>query len=520
MPKTELVIGGLLAVAVLASFARRLDIPHAVVLVLGGLALGFIPGTPTVHLDPNVIFLIFLPPLIYAAAFAFAAEDVRGNVRPIGFLAVGLVVATVVAVAAVAHFVIGMGWPASFVLGAVVAPTDPIAATGVLRELGAPARLVTILEGESLINDGSALSFFKLATGALGAATFHAGHGLLEFAWIVVAGAALGLAIGWFSIRLRTRVDEPQIEIMLALVTTYGAFFLADRLGASGILASVAAGMYLGVHSMDLSSAQARLEMYSFWEAATFIAESLLFLLIGLGFQDVAGRLDHYSAADLVGYSLLVVAVVIAVRVAWMFTVPYVLGVLERSEGVTVRASARERVVLAAGGMRGAVTVAAALAVPTAVGGGPVDERDLIILIAYATVIGTLVVPALALPPLLRRLGLAHGEEQRRQTREARVQLARAGLARADEIAREQDVPDDVLKRVQEAYRMQIAAEGPGPDQEARDESVRIYRELRRAALAAERKELARLREERSIPGDTVRQVEYELDLVEARLGS
>jgi CPA1 family monovalent cation:H+ antiporter len=520
MPHAELVIGGLMAVGVLASLAARFNVPHAVVVVLGGLALGFVPGTPAIRLDPDVIFLIFLPPLIYAASFTFAAEDLKSNVRPIGFLAVGLVLATVGVVAVAAHVVIGLAWPAAFVLGAVVSPTDPVAATGVLREIGAPGRLATILEGESLINDGTALSVFKLAAGALGAAAFHAWSGALEFVWIVCGGTAIGLACGWISHRLRERVDGAQLEITLGLVTTYGAFFVADEIGVSGILASVAAGIWLGLHSMDLSSAEARLQTHSFWDTATFITESLLFLLIGLAFQDVVGRLDAYSAGELVGYSALVLAAIIATRFLWMFTVPYVLGVLERGEGVTVRASVKERVVLSTAGMRGAVTVAAALSVPTAVGGGVVHERDLIILLAYATVVGTLVVPALALPAMLRRLGLAQGEEQRQQAREARLQLARAALKRADEIAETSDVPHDVVERVRDAYKMMIRAEGPGPDREARDESVRMYRELRRAAVEAEREELARIREERSVPGDTLRQIEYELDLVEARLGS
>lgn len=519
MPKAELVVGGLMAVAVLASIAARFDIPHAVVLVLGGLAIGFIPGTPAVRLDPNVIFLIFLPPLIYVASFMFAAEDLRRNARPIGFLAVGLVLASVGAVALVAHLVIHMHWPAAFVLGAVVAPTDPVAATGVLRDLGAPARLATILEGESLINDGTSLSIFKLATGALGAATFHAGHGVLQFLWIALGGAVIGLVAGWISVRLRTHVDEPRIEITVALITTYGAFFVADEAGVSGILASVAAGIYLGWHSMDLSTAEARLQTQSFWEAATFITESLLFLLIGLAFQDVLSHIGSYSAGALVGYSVLIIAVVVAARALWMFTVPYVLGFLHSAEGMDVRASARERLVLSVAGMRGAVTVAAALSVPIAVGGGVVHERNLIILLAYASVLGTLVVPALTLPVLLRKLGLAGGAEQQRQTRDARVRLAKAALDRADQVARERDVPENILRRVREAYEMSIEADGPGPRTQADSEAVRVYRELRRAAIEAEREELARIRSRREVPGDALRQIERELDLVEARLG-
>ena len=519
MPKAELVIGGLLAILVLSSVAERFEIPHAVVLVLGGLLLGFIPGTPAVRLDPSVIFLIFLPPLIYAASFTFAAEDMRGNVRPIGFLAIGLVIATVAAVAVAAHVVIGMRWPAAFVLGAVVSPTDPIAATGIMREVGAPGRLATILEGESLINDGTALSIFKLAIGALGAATFHAGPGVLQFVWIAAGGTLIGLAMGWVSLRLRRLVDEPRLEITLALVTTYGAFFIADRVGASGILASVAAGIWLGVHSMDLSSAEARLQMHSFWEAATFIAESLLFLLVGLAFEDVTKGLGAYGAGELVGYSLLVIGVVVIARFLWMFTVPYVLGILSRQEGMDVRATASERFVLSAAGMRGAVTVAAALSVPATMGGGPVPERDLIILIAFACVLGTLVLPALGLPPLLRVLGLAQGEDQRRAARDARKQLAEAALERANAVARDRNVPDEVLARVRSAYEMAIAADGPGTDQEPRHDALKLYREVRRAAIEAEREELARIRRERSVPGDTLRQIERELDLVEARLG-
>ena len=519
MPSAELVVGGLMAVAVLSSIATRVGIPHAVVLVLGGLALGFIPGTPAVRLNPDVVFLIFLPPLIYAASFTFAAEDLRANVRPIGFLAVGLVLASVAAVAAIAHVVIHMHWPAAFVLGAVVAPTDPVAATGVLRELGAPARLATILEGESLINDGTSLSIFKLAIGALGAASFHAGHGVLEFIWIAAGGTVIGLIAGWISVHLRTRVDEPRIEITVALITTYGAFFLADQIGVSGILASVAAGVYLGLHSMDLSTAEARLESQSFWETATFIAESLLFLLVGLAFEDVVTHLGRYSVGQLVGYSFLVIGVVVVARFIWMFTVPYALGLLNRAPGIDVRASAAERLLLSVAGMRGAVTVAAALSVPTVVDGGIVGERNLIILLAYATVLGTLVVPALVLPILLDRLGLAHGEEQERQTRDARLRLARAALERADEIGDERDVPEQIMRRVREAYEMAIEADGPGTSHEADDEAVRIYREVRRAALEAERRELARIRARREVPGDALRQIERELDLSEARLG-
>jgi CPA1 family monovalent cation:H+ antiporter len=522
MPEVQLVIGGLLVVTILAAFAERARLPQAVVVVLGGLGLGFVPGAPDVRLDPAVIFLVFLPPILYPAAFEFAAEDIRGNLRPIAFLAIGLVLVTVCGVAGVAHFALGLGWTAAFVLGAIVSPTDPVAATAVLRRVGAPSRIATILEGESLVNDGTGLTVFKLSVSAAGATSFSAGSAVRDFVWTIVAGSAIGAVAGWLSTEARRRLDQPAIAITLALVTAYGAFLVADEVGVSGILATVSAGLVVGWRSLELGSAETRLQSTAFWQVVSFIAESLLFLLVGLQFQSVLEPLNE-SAARLGGEALLVIAVVLGLRAVGTFTVAFLLrafpGQPVGGEPVTSRA---ELAVISLGGMRGAVTVAAALSIPLAAGGHPFPDRELLIFLSYATVFGTLVPIALALPPLLRVLGLAQTEEARRRALEARLRVIHAALERADELGREGRVPEEALRRAREIYEMRLAqAEAEATTDEAAQRGGDLseaYRQIRRELVQAERRALAELRTERSVPGDALRELEREVDLEEARL--
>jgi Na+/H+ antiporter len=520
MPDVRLVVAGLLAVTILAALAERVRVPAAVVLLVAGLGIGFVPGTPDVRLDPDVIFLVFLPPILYVAAFRFASEDIRGNVRPIATLALGLVAVTVAGVAAVAHLVIGVSWAAAFVLGAIVAPTDPVAATATIRRLGAPDRTATILEGESLVNDGTGLTAFKLAVGAAGLSGFSAGGAALRFAWTLLAGAAIGAAAGWLASQARRRLDQPRIEATFALATTYGAFFVADELGVSGILGSVLAGLVVGRRSADVGSPDARLQSYGFWETVVFIAESLLFLLLGLGFQQVVADLGK-STSEVGGEAALVVATVFAFRAAWFFLVPHLLDLVTRRwEREFDSLSHGELATLSVGGMRGAVTVAAALSVPVAAGGHPFPDRALVIFLGYATVVGTLILPTLGLPPLLRRLGLAEGKASRRIELEARLHVTHAALERAEQLAREDELPELALRRAREAYEMRIARQEAEFDGDSSDEREvgAAYREIRRQLVLAERAALGELRARRAAPGAVLRRIERELDLEQARL--
>jgi CPA1 family monovalent cation:H+ antiporter len=275
-------------IALLTELARPLGIPYPIVLVLGGLALGFVPGLPAPALDPSTFFFFFLPPLVYSEAFLFSTDDLKANGPEIFVLAVGLVLATTLVVAAIAHALIGLPWAAAFVLGAVLGPTDPVAASAVIRRLGVSGRLVTILEGESLVNDGVALVVYKLAISAAGAGAFSAGHAVAEFVWVAFGGVATGTVVAWSSMRLRRWIQEPDVEITLSLVMPFAAYFPAERLGVSGVLAAVTAGVLLGRRA-HVTSPATRLRRHAFWDVLVFLLNSALFLLVGLTF--LAGSL-------------------------------------------------------------------------------------------------------------------------------------------------------------------------------------------------------------------------------------
>ena len=520
MEEIELIAALFLAVAAITAIAAVVKLPDYVVLVLAGLGIGFIPGLPEIQLEPDVVFLIFLPPLLYRAAFQFAAQDVRPHLRAIGFLAIGLVGATLVAIAAVAHFVIGLPWPAAFVLGAAVSPTDPVAATAILRGLGAPDRLATILEGESLVNDATALASLNIAIGALGAATFSFLDAGLELAWTAVVAILIGALLGWLASEMRKRTDQAQVEITAAIVATYGGFLAADLIGASGILASVVAGLVLGARAPELGTPETRLQADSFWRVVAFLIESALFLLVGLAFAQVVSELDD-PALVLIGYALLIAATLFGVRLAWMYSIPKAVRFFDRrGGGASPEPDIREKLVLGLAGMRGVVTVAAALSVPLTIDGAPFAERDLILFLAYTSIVLTLVLPALGLSFVLRRIGIAEDDEARERVAAARIELAEAAIERAETIAAEEEIPELALDRARGTYEMRIARRreeaGDGADSEA--ESAEAYRDIRRRLLEAERERLIAIRQERSIPGGALRELELDLDLEESRL--
>ena len=341
----ELIVALLLASTVLAGVARAIHVHYAIVLVLGGLAVGLVSGTSAPQVDPHTVLFVFLPPLIYAASFSSSTQDLRAHAKAIGLLAVGLVLLSMTAVAAVAHTVAGIGWGPALVLGAILGPTDPIAATSVLRRLGAPDRISTILEGEALINDGTGLTVYKLAVAAVVSGHFSPGAGIVKFIAVAAGGVAVGLAAGWVSVEVRKRIDEPQIEISISLLTAYLAYIPADRIGASGVLAAVAAGLYTGGRAGSMLSPTSRLRTLGFWEALTFLLESVLFLLIGLELPHITRGL---SVERPLLYSAAVLVTLIAVRMAWMFTVPLVAQLVRPRQpanvaGIAPRGTDRSR---------------------------------------------------------------------------------------------------------------------------------------------------------------------------------
>src|SRR6187431_1368428 len=312
----------ILAVATMLAIAPALRIPYPILLVLGGLAIGVVPGMPEFELQPELVFFGVLPPLLYSSAFFTSLRELRSNVRPIGLLALGLVLATTVGVAVVAHAVIdGLSWPSAFVLGAIVSPTDPLAATSIAKRFGVPRRLVTIVEGESLVNDGTGLVAYRVAVAAVVAGSFSAFYTGGLFVVSVGGGIGVGLAVGWIVRQIRRRLDNPPAEITISLLTGYIAFIPAELIGVSAVIAAVTAGIYLGWYTPELTTAQVRLQSVAVWEIVQYLLNALLFVLVGLQLPVVVDALGSISTRALIGYSLLVSLTVVAVRFAWVFAV-------------------------------------------------------------------------------------------------------------------------------------------------------------------------------------------------------
>ena len=527
----EIVLLGLLVAVVglllLASWTR---VPYPILLVLGGLGIGFVPGVPTVELEPDLVLLIFLPPLLYSAAFFSSLRDLRANVRPISLLAIGLVLATTLSVAAVAHVVVdGLSWPAAFVLGAILSPTDPVAATAIAGRLGVPRRIVTIVEGESLINDGTALVVYRFSVAAVLSGSFSLWQAGLQFLLSAIGGVAVGLVAGVVVAAVRRRLDNPLVEITISLVTAYLAYLPAEALGVSGVLAAVTVGIFLGWRATELTIPSTRIRAYSMWEILVFLLNSTLFVLIGLQLRPLVERLSGEPYQRLAVYALAVVLTVIVTRMVWMFAFTYGPRRLSRR--------LRERdpdppwqwtFTLGWTGMRGAVSLAAALALPQTLGTGePFPARDLIVFLTFSVILVTLVVQGLTLPPLIRALRLEHDDSDEREELEARRQSAEAALDRIDELVKEDWVREGTAERLRGLYdyrRRRYAARAGESDGDADpidyEERTAAFSRLRTELLRAEREALLRLRNERRISDIVLRRIERDLDLEESRLES
>jgi len=525
MHDNELLLLGLMAAVVaLNALARVVHVPYPILLVVGGLLLGELPGIPNVELDPDLVLILFLPPLLYAGAFFSSLRDLRADLRGISMLAIGLVLVTTCVVAIVAHAMIdGLPWAAAFALGAIVAPTDPVAASAIMRRLGVHRRIVTAVEGEALINDGTALVAYRVAVAAAVGGSFSAWHAGLEFVAAAAGGIAIGLVVGWLVAQVRKRLEDPPVEITISLFTGYMAYLPADRIGASGVLAVVAAGIYLGWRAPELSSASTRMQAFSFWEILIYLLNSSLFILVGLQLGPILNGIDNFDTGTLVGYAAIISAVVIAVRIVWQFTVPYVIRALDRRPSqVARRAGAGPRFLVAWSGMRGAVSLAAALALPLETdAGAPFPHRDVLIFITFGVIFATLVIQGVTLPLLVRTLPVeADGAEESEEVA-ARVAAAAAALARLEELGAEEWTRDDTVERLRNLYRYRkrrfAARAGKIEDDGYEDRSL-AYQQLLHELLAAQRLALVQLRNDGVISSEVMRRVERDLDLEETRL--
>jgi monovalent cation/hydrogen antiporter len=507
------------------------------VVVLGGSVLGFVPGLPQIRLNPDLVFLFFVPPLIYASALFSSFRDFRANLQQISLHAFGLVLLTTCVVAVVAHTAIdGMTWPAAFALGAILSPTDAIAATSIAKHLGIPQRVVTILEGESLINDATAIVIFRVAVGAVVMGAFSVWEAGLDFVVGSGIGVVVGLAVGWTLVRVRRYLigDSPVLQNTIALLTPFMAYLPAENLPildihVSGILAVVSAGLYTGWHASYLVSPTTRLQGYAVWEMVDFLLNGLAFILLGLQFQSILEGLSERPVLVLVLYAGLISLTVITVRIAWVFTATYIPRFVgRRAHERNSSPSSQQAWLIAWIGNRGVISLAAALSLPLFTDTGtPFPQRDLLIFLTFCVILATLVLQSLTLPALVH---LLHGEDEEsveQEENKARVEISRAALTRIEELRNEDWVGDDMAERLQEFYdyrkrrfttRLNRDAAENGGESEDYEAYSAAYKRFLRELHQAQRRSLVRLHREGQISDEAMRRVEYDIDLEEARL--
>src|SRR6478736_3664813 len=450
----------LAVVAAVAVVAARLEIPPAILLVIAGVILALIPGLPSVELAPELVLLLVLPPVIYSAAVSMSWNEFRFNLRPISLLAVGCVVFTTVAVAAATHWLLGLPWPVGFVLGAIVSPPDAVAPLSILRRMQLPRRILVVLEGEGLANDATALILYRFAVAAVSAGVFSFGQAAGTFVAIVVGEILWGIGVGWLMLRLRRWVHNPPVEITLSVLTPFLAYWPPEHLGGSGVLATVTAGLYISWNGLRLISAATRLQGIFFWDFLIYLIESLVFLITGLQARTLIERIHQYSIAELAISAAIISAVVIGARFVWMYPATYIPRWL--FPGLRRRDPSppwQWPFALAFTGVRGVVSLAAALAIPFATADGqPFPYRDLILFLTFSVILVTLVGQGLLLPTVIRWLGLAQAGDKERQAARleeynARRQAIEAALERIDQLAEERQLADDVVRPARAHHR-------------------------------------------------------------------
>jgi Na+/H+ antiporter len=516
----------LLFVVIFAALARKLQTPYPIVLVVAGLLLSFIPGIPRISLNPDVIFLVVLPPLLYAAAWLTSWRDFKFNLVSILLLAFGLVGFTVLGVAATADWLFrGFDWRLGFVLGAVVATTDAIAATSIAKRVGLPQRIVDILEGESLVNDATGLLALEFAIAmVVEGRTPTVAQGALRLTYLIAVGIGIGLVLGLIVEWFERRIDDAPIEIVVSILTPYAAYLAAESVRASGVLAVVACGLYLSRQSSEFFSASVRMKTLAVWDSLTFAVNGLVFVLIGLQLPHVLAGIRGYSLRELLLYGALFSAIVIVLRLLWMFPATKLSYFIRtRILGQTyAKPNAKQIFVVGWTGMRGVVALAAAIALPEFLpDASPFPHRNLIIFLTFCVILVTLVLQGLTLPPLIRALGLAGKAGHEDEEQEARRIITSTALTHI-ESARVEDqedfaaVYDDISRRY--TRRLASLSKESSDDNAMSNQELSRYRKILAELLRLERKTAIRLRNEGRINDEVLRKIEHELDLSETRL--
>jgi CPA1 family monovalent cation:H+ antiporter len=505
---------------------RRLRLPYPIALVIGGLGISLIPGLPVIHIKPDLVFLVFLPPLLFAAAWFTSWHEFKANLRPIFLLAVGLVLFTTLVVGVVIHAIIpGIPLAVAFAFGAIVSPPDAVAATAIAEQMHLPKRIVTVLEGESLVNDATGLVALRFALAAAASGSFSLGQAALEFVWVAAGGLAFGLLVGILAARLISLLKEDLLVITVTLLVPYAAYLPAERLHVSGVLAAVAAGIYGGWKNPEFLSASARLNGGAVWSLLVFLLNCVLFIVIGLELPEVCGSLKDYSMRQLVAYGAIASGVVILIRPIWVYPAAWLPRWLSRK--------LRQRdpiprwqtlAIVGWSGMRGVVSLAAALALPLRLGERQAfPGRNLLVFLSFCVVLATLVFQGLTLPFLIRWLGISEIPSEREE-RPARLRLIQAALAHLQSLVEEPSANEAALQHLTGVFQQRLShfnddladTLGWSPDRERWISTRHLWLQT----LEVERKELVRLRGEHRIADQLLRQIQHEIDVEEAALRS
>jgi Na+/H+ antiporter len=516
----------LILIAVLAGtalLARRLDVAPAILLLLAGIALAFVPGMPTPELPPELVLLFVLPPLIYSSAVAMSWREFKFNLRPIILLSVGCVIFTAFAVAAATHYLIGLPWNVGFLLGAIVAPPDVVAPLAIARRLAIPRRIMVVLEGEGLANDATALILYRFAVIAISTGVFSLPKATGEFSAIVVGEAIFGIAVGWLSLRVRHWARDPQVEITLSLITPYVAYWPPEHFGGSGVIATVACGLYMSWNGPLLISAATRLQGIFFWGFVIYLIEGLLFLLTGFQMRLLYEHSKAFPFNEILTLTALVIVMIVIARFIWTFPAIYVPRMIKSVRLRDPSPPWQWAFVISFTGVRGAVSLAAALALPLALSdGSPFPDRDLILFVAFGVIFITLVGFGLSLPAVVRWLGVAQtGRDERFAELESEVAARRealdAALKSLDRITKHRDISDEVIQLLRARHETRANQLPNSLDPDARLLSA-TGTDLTRELIAAERKFIHVMLRDGKINDETRRHIERDLDLEEASL--
>jgi monovalent cation/hydrogen antiporter len=528
MSQALVLITFLCAVVVLTLLARRLRVPYPIAFVIGGAALALLRNLPHPHLDPNLILLLVVPPLLFSAAWSTDWAEMRRNARPISLLAIGLVIFTMLVVGVVVHAVVpGFSWALAFTLGAIVSPPDAVAAEAIFEHVAVPQRIVAVITGEDMLNDATALVLYRFALAAAVVGTFSLARASIAFVIVAAGGLAVGAAVAFLLEGVmryigRQGLGDPTIASVIFLLAPFAAYVPAEELHVSGVLGAVSAGILLSRRSTSFIDSETRIVGSSVWRLLTFVLNAFAFLLIGLQLPGILVTLEPH-VRDYVLYALLISVTVIVVRIAWVFPAAYLPRLLSR------RLRARDPypswqsiAVISWAGMRGIISLAAALALPYTLGGNPFPERSQTIFFAFCVIIATLLFQGVTLGPLIQWLGVAETSKNRQYEAQLRIRALEAGVARLREIesTKKQPVDWEVAGRILDEYeqRINVLRGKASEDGQSEANESRLDRHLQKEALAAERRTIQAMRRAGEIPDDIYRSIEYDLDLADLRL--